>query len=211
MDNCLICSSDTYVLDDKQFNIIYHRCKSCDFIYMDRESVVSFKEERKVYELHNNSIEDEGYVAMFNRFINSFVEDVDGKELLEYGSGPEPVFSELMKRRGFNVTMYDLHYYNDDSYLNNKYDVITSTEVFEHFLDPMKELEKLIPLLNAGGVLAIMTQFPKGDEHFLDWWYRRDETHISFFTEKSFSYIANHFNLEIIFTNHKDYMILKKI
>lgn len=211
MTKCLICNNETYALNDKQFNVIYHRCKICDFIFLDRKYIVSFNEEKEIYEYHNNSIEDEGYVAMFEKFITSFINDVNGKMLLEYGSGPEPVFSELMRRRGFDVTMYDLHYYNDDLYLSKKYDVITSTEVFEHFLNPIEEMEKIIPLLNKGGILAIMTQFPKDDAHFLDWWYRRDVTHISFFTEKSFQVLAKKFDIEVIFTNNKDYMILKKI
>lgn len=210
-NSCIICNNETYNVYDKQFQIIYLRCKSCGFIYEGSKYHISFEEERKIYEYHNNNIEDEGYVAMFEKFINSFEPYVVGRQLLDFGSGPEPVFSELMKRKGYDVTMFDLHYHNDDSYLQKKYDVITSTEVFEHLQNPMGELKKLVSLLNNSGILAIMTQFSKDDEHFLNWWYRRDETHISFFNERTFKYIANHFNLEIIHTNHKDYMILKKV
>lgn len=208
---CKICNSETYELFDEQFDMIYHRCKSCSFIYEDPNHHVSYDVEKNEYDTHNNSIEDEGYVNMFNRFINAFNPFVDGKDLLEFGSGPEPVFSEVLRRIGFNVTSYDPFYLPDESYLNKQYDIITSTEVFEHFVDPMKEIEGLVSLLKPEGLLAIMTQFPKDDDHFLKWWYRRDRTHISFYTVETFEYIAKRYHLEIIFKNEKDYMIFRKL
>ncbi len=210
MTSCIICKSETYEIDDKQFQIIYHRCMKCGFIFQGSKYHVSFEQERKIYEYHNNSIDDQGYVGMFNKFIDSFESFVSGKDLLEFGSGPEPVFSEIMRRKGYLVTMFDLHYHNDESYLNKTYDVITSTEVFEHFKNPIEEMEKLVPLLRSGGVLAIMTNFPKDDNHFLDWWYRRDETHISFYTLESFEYIGKKYGLDIVHTNNKNYMIFMK-
>lgn len=210
MEKCLICNHETYVLEDKQFNIIYFRCRNCGFIHEDERFVVSHDKEKAVYELHNNSIEDKGYVNMFNLFIDVFIDFTIGKEMLDFGSGPEPVFAEIMKRKNFNVTIYDPFYFNDKSYLEKKYDLITSTEVFEHFLNPLDEIRRISSLLKDGGLLAIMTNFPKDDEHFLDWWYRRDETHIAFYTKKSFEVIGQICGLEILYTNNKNYMIMKK-
>ena len=210
MEKCLICNHETYVLEDKQFNIIYFRCRNCGFIHEDERFVVSSEKEKSIYELHNNSIDDKGYVKMFNDFIDTFIKFTTGKEMLDFGSGPEAVFAELMKRRQFNVTIYDLFYYKDTSYLNKKYDLITSTEVFEHFINPLDEIKKISSLLKEGGILSIMTNFPKDDEHFLDWWYRRDETHVAFYTEKSFEIIGKIYGLEVLYTNNKNYMIMKK-
>lgn len=211
MVRCKICNNKTYILYDKQFDIKYYRCNSCDFIYEDIENHISFKREKKIYELHNNSIDNEGYVNMFNKFIDSFESFLVGKKLLEFGSGPAPVFAELMRKRNYDVTIYDPYYFSDKLFKDNKYDVITSTEVFEHFVNPLGEIEMLVGLLNKEGILAIMTQFSKQDDHFLNWWYRRDETHISFYNEKTFMYIAEKFNLKIVYTNNKDYMILKRM
>jgi len=208
--NCKICNGKTYILFDEQFQMDYHRCLNCDFIYEDPKHHMGYDDEKKEYDTHNNSIEDEGYVNMFNRFINAFTPFILGKDLLEFGSGPEPVFSELMRRLDFNVTSYDPFYLPDETFLDKTYDVITSTEVFEHFVEPLKEIEKLVGLLKQGGILAIMTQFPKDDDHFKDWWYRRDKTHISFYTVKTFEYIAKAYNLEVLYHNDKDYMILQR-
>lgn len=208
---CKICGCSTYLLFDKQFQYNYYRCKNCDFIYEDPSHHMTMTEEREEYDRHNNSLEDEGYVNMFRRFLAVFKDKVKGSKLLEYGSGPEPVFSHILRTEGFDVVSYDPFYLPDVSYREWQYDVITSTEVFEHFSEPLKEFEHLISLLKEDGILAIMTQFPKDDEHFLNWWYRRDGTHISFYTNKTFEYLATRYNLEILFQNNKDYMIMRKL
>jgi len=41
--------------------------------------------------------------------------------------------------------------------LNKKYDYIFSTEVFEHFFEPQKEIKKIYDLLRPGGYLVVMT------------------------------------------------------
>lgn len=207
---CKICNSDSYILLDEQFNIEYHRCKECGFIYADPLSHLVPGDEKKEYSSHNNSIDDLGYVQMFKRFQKVFEPFLIGDKVLEYGSGPTPVFSELLRKDGYEVTSFDPFFLPDESYLNKSYDLITSTEVFEHFTAPMDEIEKLVKLLKPQGVLAVMTQFAKDDIHFLQWWYRRDYTHISFYTHKSFEVIAAVYGLEIVYKNDKDYMIFKK-
>lgn len=207
---CKICKSETYELYDGQFDINYYRCKTCAFIYQDPATHMKEALERVEYDRHNNSIDDLPYVNMFKKFQEAFEPYIEGKETLEFGSGPEPVFSQVLSKEGYDVTCYDPFYYADLSYKDKTYDLITSTEVFEHFKEPMKELACLDGLLKPGGVLAIMTQFPKEDDHFLDWWYRRDPTHISFYTLGSFDFICGLFNYERVHTNHKNYMVLKK-
>jgi hypothetical protein len=208
---CKICGSETYELFDTQFEIIYHRCKKCLFIYEDPKFHISSQKELEEYNRHNNSIEDQGYVNMFKRFQSAFEPFVKGKQVLEFGSGPEPVFSQVLSLDGYDVTSFDPYYAPDLAYLDKKYDLITSTEVFEHLVEPIKELEKLLDLLKVGGVLAIMTQFVPEDEVFLKWWYRRDPTHIGFFHHKSFEHLCQVYPIEIVFRNDKDYMILRKI
>ena len=48
-------------------------------------------------------------------------------------------------------------------------------------------------------------------KEFLNWWYRRDLTHISFYTLKTFEEIGKRFGLEIINTNNVNVIIFKKI
>jgi len=211
---CKICGESTTIIYDKQFDIEYHKCKSCDFIHIDADKIVSFDSERAVYDLHENSIDDDGYVNYLLSFFNTTVLPFrsSGKGL-DFGSGPSPVLSELIMRDyDFDMDIYDLHYQTDKIYEGKKYDLITSTEVIEHLSDPLEVFKLFSSLLNVGGVLAIMTLFHYNDEtRFLNWWYRRDETHISFYNLNTLESISKLVGLELIYTDSKRYCTFRKL
>jgi len=210
---CIICGKGTDPLWDSQFNLTYDCCRHCGFIGQDRGSLVTFQEERDEYDRHENSIENEGYVTYFKKFIDAaLVAYREGSQGLDYGSGPEPVLAQVLKRDyGLEVDIYDLHYQPDKVFEGKTYDFITSTEVIEHVKDPVDFVKGFCSLLNPGGIAAIMTLFhPNDDGIFLDWWYRRDITHISFFTPKTFKEIGDQCGMEIIYCDDKRYITLRK-
>jgi len=210
---CKICGDSTSIIYDKQFDIEYYKCISCDFIHIDKTKIVNFESERSVYDLHENSIDDEGYVNYLLSFFKTTVLPYksSGKGL-DFGSGPSPVLAELIARDyEFDMDIYDLHYQPNKIYEGNKYDLITSTEVVEHLSDPLEIFKLFYELLNDGGILAIMTLFHYNDEtRFLNWWYRRDETHISFYNLKTLKCIAEQVGLEVIYTDDKRYCTFRK-
>jgi 2-polyprenyl-3-methyl-5-hydroxy-6-metoxy-1,4-benzoquinol methylase len=169
--------------------------------------------EKKQYDQHNNSLESEGYVQMFEDFIElaivPYFQNIQTS--LDFGSGPGPVLCELLKRRGLEVDIYDLYYAPLKVYESKKYDLITSTEVFEHLSRPLEVLELLVEHLNDNAYLALMTKFPPADDkEFLAWWYRRDPTHISFFTPKSFEIMAEKVGLKVLRTINKNIVVFQK-
>ena len=106
---------------------------------------------------------------------------------------------------------YDPFFNPNSDYLERKYDLITTTEVVEHFTTPMVEFEHILSLLKNDGYLVIMTNFNTfTDEEFLKWWYRRDMTHISFYRVKTFEYIANMYNLKLVSHNDKNVVVFQK-
>jgi cyclopropane fatty-acyl-phospholipid synthase-like methyltransferase len=150
---------------------------------------------------------------MFEEFIEMVVVPYEKeiKTALEFGCGTGPVLAELLSRRGMEVDKYDLYFYPQKIYKDKKYDLITSTEVFEHLQNPMKVLELLKKHTNDKGYIILMTKFPPdGDGEFLDWWYRRDVTHISFFTPKSFEIMANRLGLQLLKTINSNIAIFQK-
>ena len=109
------------------------------------------------------------------------------------------------------MDIYDLFYAKDKTYIGQQYDVITCTEVVEHLKDPMPYFELFSQLLNNNGVLAIMTLFHENEEDsFKEWHYIRDCTHISFYTPKTFHFIAKETGFRIIYTDNHRYMTLAK-
>ena len=113
------------------------------------------------------------------------------KTALDFGCGNNPVLAALLKDKGFETDIHDKFFAPDEVYRGKKYDLITATEVLEHLTDPIVTLQLLRSLLNENGILAIMTLFhPNDEKQFIQWWYRRDQTHISFYTPNTFNYLA---------------------
>ncbi len=171
------------------------------------------EEEYKHYAKHNNSIENEGYVAMFQDFLDKTVlKDKTGtKSVLEFGSGPGPVLSELLKREGFEVDIYDKFFSPKKVYKDKLYDYVTSTEVIEHISDPVFIMNFFNTHLKVGGYLALMTQFHNNKvEDFLSWWYCRDLSHISFFMPQTFEVLAARCGFEVVYSDDIKVILLRK-
>ncbi len=213
MDKCLICNEIVSKLEDKQIKVTYSVCGKCGFIHKDKEFHVDSEEELNYYSLHNNSFESEGYVKIFENLIEDYIRPLKIMgTALEYGSGPGPVLKELLNREGLDVLDFDPYFNNDLEYKNHKYELITSTEVVEHFYHPLEEFAHLSNLLEQGGYLVIMTKLRMMNiTEFLDWWYRRDKTHVSFYTKESLNIIAARFDLKIVKSNNINIIVFQKI
>jgi len=201
MCRCKICFAKTRAMRDEKKDYIYYRCLSCGFVYLDDKFIVDIDSEKSQYEMHQNSFESLGYVKMFEDFIDVAITPYEDsiESALEFGCGPGPVLAELLSRRGMEMDKYDIYFYPKKVYQGKQYDLITSTEVFEHLQKPMEILEILAKHTRDGGYIILMTKFPPSeDKEFLNWWYRRDVTHISFFTPKSFEVMAEKVGLEVL-------------
>jgi predicted TPR repeat methyltransferase len=213
MSICKICENKTVEIRDEKKSISYYRCTFCGFIYLDESAIVDMDSEKKQYEFHNNGFESEGYVKMFEDFISKAISPYEASidTALEFGCGTGPVLAELLSRRGMRVDKYDIYFYPKKIYEGKSYDLITSTEVFEHLKNPLSILELLANHTNRDGYIILMTKFPPNDDQeFLNWWYIRDVTHISFFTPKSFEVMAEKLGLRVIRVIDDNIVIIHK-
>jgi hypothetical protein len=128
---------------------------------------------------------------------------------LDFGSGPGPTLSIMLEECGHQVNLYDKFYASNDSVFERKYDFITATEVLEHLSDPMFELNRLVGLLKNNAYLAVMTQLLTPQIDFSNWYYKNDPSHISFFSKKTFNYLANNFGIEVFYISER-VVFLKK-
>lgn len=211
--NCKICFSETERIEDNKKNIIYYNCKKCDYIFIDEESIYSPENEKSRYLKHENTLNNLGYVEMFNNFIEKYIicykENI--KRILDFGCGSVPVLAKLLRNRGFLVDIYDKYFFPEKDYLKKKYDLIILSEVIEHLKDPLKELIRLKENLNIDGKFIFMTLFhPRDKDKFLKWWYKEDFTHISFFSNKTFKYLAELLNMKLLMIDNKKVCVLQK-
>ena len=196
---CLVCQSQQLMLLGANLSQVecYH-CLHCDVIFKDPSRHLDWSEQRVRYDQHEN-VETPGYIQFFEQMVLPLEKWLQpGMQILDWGSGPgeKPVLAEIFRRRGFDVSLYDPIY--QPQLPCGLFDVITSTEAMEHFLDPIGILSQILSYLRVGGMFAGLTQFHPGPEKFLKWWYIKDPTHVVFYSEKTFRFLAERFGLAVL-------------
>lgn len=202
---CTLCQSSDLKLIRSQVVVegegkCFH-CQNCDLIFKDPKDYWNWDKQKHRYDQHNNNLEEPGYVQYFEQLLaplDKYLREFSVNHGLDWGSGPEPVLQELMKRRGVKMDIFDPIYFNHEEILDESYPLITSTEVIEHFMEPRKSWVRLHGYLGEGGVFAGMTQFHQGPEYFANWWYAKDPTHVCFYSEKTMRWLAEFFGMKIL-------------
>ncbi|XMB72897.1 class I SAM-dependent methyltransferase [Mycoplasmatota bacterium WC30] len=211
---CKVCGSQTEEIHHAKFNVSYFRCTNCEFISKDDSAMISKEHELKIYNYHNNSLENEGYVKYLKNFIDTaIIPFVQGSRALDFGSGPSPVLSYILKNDyDFTCDIYDLYFSPTKSYTNKVYNLVVCTEVIEHIPYPLEYFGFFKSLLEEDGTLSMMTLLhPNDNELFLNWHYIRDKSHISFFSLKTLEVISQKVGLKIIYSDNNRCITFKKI
>lgn len=209
-ETCPLCKHANTTPFSKSENREYLHCPNCDLVFVPSDCFISQKDEKQIYDHHQNSPENQGYRDFLNRLIKTLCTHISSQSSgLDFGSGPGPTLSVMMEELGYKMDIYDYFYHNDQTVFENSYDFITTTEVIEHLHNPYDEILKLWKCIKSGGVLGIMTAFRPSDDKFADWYYKRDLTHVRFFTEASFGWLADNLKADLIVPQN-DVVILKK-
>ena len=187
----------------------YHHCDVCHLIFADPAHRLSVRQERAHYETHENSIDQPGYVRFLNRVLEPMLPHLEvGMRGLDYGCGPGPALSELVRRQGIACDDYDPLF--ADNQLRPPYDFLFSTECFEHFHHPAAEIGRIHSLLKPDGLLGIMTERWTTLTAFSTWYYTRDPTHVSFYHAKTFAFLCGRFGFTPVWSDEKRVTILRR-
>ncbi|RRS30274.1 MAG: methyltransferase [Epsilonproteobacteria bacterium (ex Lamellibrachia satsuma)] len=210
--NCHICDKPTESFVHEKTNITYYHCKSCEYLFKSPECYQSIEEQKERYNLHENDENDEGYQAYFKRFLDFVLPLVDKpKSALDFGCGASSLLAKLLQKEGVECDYYDPNYHPDRLNDSKKYELIVSTEVFEHLHQPRVVFESLLNRLKKGGYLALQTQFhPNDTETFKKWYYHQDPTHIVFFTAQTFKVLSEKYGCEFVGDNGKNIVLIRK-
>jgi hypothetical protein len=189
---CPLCHSGNtkYYTKDKLRS--YLICNTCALVFVPENQHISDDQEKRRYDQHNNNPDDPGYRKFLSRLANPLCQRLPaGASGLDFGCGPGPALAAMFREKGFEIEVYDKFYAKDDRIWVKSYDFITATEVLEHLRQPGQELELLWRHLKTGGILGIMTKLVKNKAAFETWHYKRDPTHVCFFSTATFNWIAN--------------------
>lgn len=172
----------------------YFDCEECGLIQLAPEQHLTPAAERAHYQTHENDPADPRYRGFLSRLADPLIQRLrPGSEGLDYGSGPGPTLSIMLREQGFPTAIYDPFFAADPGVLERSYDFITCSETVEHFFRPGDEFELFARLLRPGAWLAIMTQTVPESTSFEDWYYCRDPTHVCFFRQETMEWIARSF------------------
>lgn len=207
--SCPLCSSNQtiflcskYITWKFKHEREFFLCEICNLIFVPKKFHLSEKDQINRYLQHNNTPEDLNYRKFLSKLLTPLVQNINPKSHgLDYGSGPGPTLSIMLEEIGFNVAIYDIYFSPNTLVLDKQYDFITCTETSEHFSTPKEEFENFQKILKPKGYIGIMTSMIEDPESFLDWYYNRDPTHISFYSKKTMSWIAKNFNWTIKFSD----------
>jgi len=186
---CPLCNSKTnHLLTFRKKE--YHKCNNCDAVFMLPDFFVSLETEKSRYELHNDGSNDLGYLNFIKPITDYVINNFDKQDNgLDFGAGHSVVIANVLNEVSLNVKIYDPFFHNNKELLKEKYDYIIACEVIEHFHYPLKEFTLLYSLLNPHGKLIIMTDPLKETTNFSKWYYKNDETHVFFYSQKTFQFI----------------------
>ncbi len=197
--HCAICLTKSAVGDMIRLPVTtepvraYWKCETCGFIEVENAQHLSVEDETQFYLQHENNIEDPRYRAYAQPIVEEALTRWNdggiGSCALDYGCGPGPIVASLLRERGIQADFFDPVFF-PHGILNASYDLIVACEVVEHFRQPALEFARIFKLLKPGAWFVLQTERLDSVERFDDWYYRRDPTHIAFYSEQTFRHLA---------------------
>ena len=119
--------------------------------------------------------------------ILSLLAPAQAKTLVKVGAYEFPPYVQIQQQQASGLTVELISQLNQ---LQQQYHFICCSEAIEHFVNPAQEWALWLTLLKPGGTLAIMTKRYTTAAAFAGWHYKRDPTHVSFFSADTFAYLA---------------------
>jgi hypothetical protein len=206
--NCRLCNGTDLVTVCEQEARKFVKCLTCRLVFVPEQYFLLEDEEKKRYELHDNTPSDSGYVE----YIRGFAAEIDripvvNPHVLDFGSGPAMMLARELETRHIKCDSHDPLYGIVCEGYPERYDVIAACEVMEHVKNIRKEMDFFRTLLKRPGYLAVRTELYNESTDFKLWWYARDKTHVNFFCPVTMLKIAELLGKAIIYTNGKNVII----
>ena len=202
MMKCKICHSiSNYIFESYMLNkykVNYYYCDNCEFLQTEEPFWLDESYAKPINCLDTGYVERNLYYSKIITILFGIIFKKNSK-FLDYAGG-YGLFVRIMRDIG-------LDYYWDDKYTKNIFstffefendiivEAITVFEAFEHFNNPIEEIEKI--LMISKNIFFSTEILPKPIPKPEEWWYYGLEhgQHISFYSSKTLDYISNKYGL----------------
>jgi hypothetical protein len=203
--NCKICEQGTKGIFSAKiltrYDSAYYLCPNCGFLQTDEPTWLEEAYKESINILDTGIIARNNFLAEQTATILYYFFDCNAR-YLDFAGG-YGVFTRLMRDIGFDFYWHDLYTKNlvargfewsDD---NVNAELITSFESFEHFVNPLVELKKMLSI--SENIFFSTELLPNPIPNPRDWWYYGVEhgQHVSFYSYKTLQYIADMFGLNL--------------
>lgn len=202
---CPLCLSASVSLLLEEGPRRFFVCAVCDLRFLHPAARLPEEEEKAQYLLHNNDINDPRY----RNFVQPLYEQIcarvpAGATGLDFGSGSGPVLADMLVEAGYEIHLFDPFFRPDMESLQRSYDFIVACEVLEHLFDPATEFRRLRRMLRRGGLLGVMTLVWEEGSDFVAWYYRKDPTHVVFYSRATFRWIEKRYGFSrVLFPSNR--------
>lgn len=201
---CRICNNDAeYKFIHKvlhKYDVKYYFCPNCSFVFTEDPYWLdeAYKNPINIY--------DTGIISRnlyYSKILSSiiFLFYDRKKEFLDYAGG-YGILTRLMRDNGFD-------FYWDDKFTKNvlargfefnpekqnKFELLTTFEVFEHLVNPVEDIRKMLELSSSIMFSTELLPLPVPEPE--NWWYYNFNhgQHVSFYSLKTLKFIADKYSL----------------
>ncbi len=209
--NCLVCaSSSVRLLETKRKK--FFRCNDCGFSFLHPDFLPDEETALNRYKKHQNDDDNQGYRQFLSRIVERALFYAGKPEtVIDWGSGPVPSLSRMMRNLGFSVFSWDPHFSASELPQQSFYDLGMCVETAEHFINPQKDFSAFFAALKPGAFAVIHTHLaPEDDEAFLRWWYMEDITHVSFYSNRSLEMLGDMNSASLIALEDRKLAVFRK-
>ena len=197
-----------------KYEVEYYQCSNCNFVQTEDPYWLDEAYSKSI------NVSDTGYISrniFYSKKVAVLLYLLFGEKanFLDFAGG-YGVFVRLMRDVGFN-------FYWDDKYTSNffaegfeynnkmKIDAITVFECFEHFVDPIFEIENFLKISDT--IIFSTNPYPDPLPIPSNWWYYglNHGQHISFYNLKTFKFISKKYNLNYYNINNLHILTNKRV
>lgn len=224
---CHICSSESkHIFKEtvlRKYEVSYFRCPLCGFVQTEEPYWLTEAYADAIADMDTGIFErnrkfNQAVPLVIRRYFNP-----KGR-ILDYGAG-YGILVRMLRDKGFDV-------YWQDTYCENlfarrftlsslpkaeqRFELLTAFEVFEHLVDPVAELEKMLvysdSILFSTNLVPQATDIQNHPEKLKSWWYLTQETgqHVSLYSEKSLRMLGERFGLNLYTNGHNFHLLTRK-
>jgi Methyltransferase domain len=214
---CNICNSNLkYIFSAKvlgKYYVAYFHCDQCKLLQTEYPYWIEEAYSNTAIGLDTGVIFRNNYLASQTAVLLYFL--FDSQSVFLDFAGGYGILTRMMRDLGFDFTWSDLYATNlfakgFEYQENQKVELLTAFECFEHFVNPLEEIEKLLQITD--NILFTTELLPTQIPNPQEWWYYALDggQHISLYSLETLQFIANKYNLNLLTDKRFIHLLTKK-